>query len=190
MVTTALSGNEVQPPQPAPVGHRCMTVRRCLPYPDKRLNTAAAPVAEINDDIRALWADMIDTMDAMPGYGLAAPQIGVMLRLAVVDCSEARGQAVVMANPEILHASGQLRDHDEASPNLPGVSAVIRRPRAVTVRYMNADGAMEDRDFVALWATSAQHQIDHLNGRMYFDHLTPLRRRMLMARAQKLRLRV
>lgn len=166
-----------------------MTVRPCIPYPDKRLKTPADPVAAITDEIRAIWADMVDTMDAMPGYGLGAPQIGVMLRLAVVDCSDARGQAVLMANPEVLHASGQFREHEEASPNLPGVSAVISRPRAVTVRFLNADGAMEDRDFVNLWATSAQHQIDHLNGRMYFDHLKPLKRKMLIAKSEKLRAR-
>jgi peptide deformylase len=130
---------------------------------------------------------MIDTMDAMPGYGLAAVQIGVALRLAVVDCSEARGQAVRMANPVVLHSSGQLREHEEASPNLPGVSAVIARPRAVTVRFLNADGVMEDRDFVGLWATSVQHQIDHLAGKMYFDHLSALKRKMLIAKADKLR---
>ncbi|MCA3504751.1 MAG: peptide deformylase, partial [Rhodobacter sp.] len=120
---------------------------------------------------------------------LAAPQIGVGLRLAVVDCSEVRGQAILLANPSVLHASGQFRDHDEASPNLPGVSAVIRRPRAVTVRYMAADGAIVEQEFLDLWATSVQHQIDHLAGRMYFDHLSPLKRRMLIARAEKLRLR-
>jgi peptide deformylase len=143
-------------------------------------------VPTITDAVRALWADMIDTMDAMPGYGLAAVQIGVPLRLAVVDCSEARGQAIRMANPEVLHASGQLREHDEASPNLPGVSAVISRPRAVTVRFLNDQGAVEERDFVGLWATSVQHQIDHLAGKMYFDHLTALKRKMLIAKAQKL----
>ncbi|MDZ4096564.1 MAG: peptide deformylase, partial [Paracoccaceae bacterium] len=132
-------------------------------------------------------ADMVDTMEAMPGYGLAAPQIGVGLRLAVVDCSEARGQAILMANPEVLHASGQFRSHAEASPNLPGVAATISRPRAVTVRFLNAAGTWEDRDFVNLWATSVQHQIDHLNGRMFLDHLSPLKRRMLIARAEKLR---
>ncbi|GGE22483.1 peptide deformylase [Gemmobacter megaterium] len=155
-------------------------------WPDKRLRTAAAPVTAITDDVRAIWADMVETMDAMPGYGLAAPQIGVMLCLAVVDCSEDRGKAVLMANPEILHASGQMREHEEASPNLPGVSATISRPRAVTVRFLNADGQMEDRDFVHLWATSVQHQIDHLQGRMYFDRLSPLKRQMLLKRAAKL----
>ncbi len=163
-----------------------MTVRRCLPWPDPILRRPAADVPVITDEVRAIWADMIDTMEAMPGYGLAAVQIGVPLRLAVVDASEARGQAVRMANPEILHASVQPREHEAASPNLPGVSAVIQRPRAVTVRFLNEGGAVEERDFVGLWATSVQHQIDHLAGKMYFDHLSPLKRKMLIARAQKL----
>lgn len=164
-----------------------MTVRRCIPWPDKRLQTPAETVTEITDDIRAIWADMVDTMEAMPGYGLAAPQIGVMLRLAVVDCSTERGKAVLMANPEVLHASAQPRDHDEASPNLPGVHAKITRPRAVTVRFLNATGEMEDRDFVNLWATSVQHQIDHLNGKMYFDRLSKMKRDMLLKKARKSR---
>ena len=166
-----------------------MTVRLCIPYPAAILRSKAADVTEITDEVRAIWADMIETMDAMPGYGLAAVQIGIPLRLAVVDCSDARGQAVRMANPEVLHASGQLREHDEASPNLPGVSAVIKRPRAVTVRFLNADGQIEDRDFVNLWATSAQHQIDHLAGKMYFDHLSALKRKMLIAKSDKWRKR-
>jgi peptide deformylase len=147
-------------------------------------------VPEITEDIRSIWVDMVNTMDAMPGYGLAAVQIGIPLRLAVVDCSDERGQAILMANPEILHASGQFREHDEASPNLPGVSAVVRRPRAVTVRFLNATGQIEDRDFVNLWATSVQHQIDHLAGKMYFDHLSVLKRKMLLAKADKLRKRL
>jgi peptide deformylase len=163
-----------------------MTVRRCIPWPHPVLRSPAAEVDGVTDEIKAIWADMIETMDAMPGYGLAAVQVGVALRLAVVDCSTTRGQAVRMANPEVLHASVHLREHEEASPNLAGVSAVIRRPRAVTVRFMNAEGVMEDRDFVDLWATSVQHQIDHLAGKMYFDHLSPLKRKMLIAKAAKL----
>ena len=162
-----------------------MTARRCIPWPDARLRTPAADVPAITDDIRAIWTDMIDTMEAMPGVGLAAPQIGVMLRLAVVDASDKRGQAVRMANPEVVHASVQLRDHEEASPNLPGVSATISRPRAVLVRFLNEQGAVEERDFVGLWATSVQHQIDHLAGRMYFDHLSKVKRDMLIRRARK-----
>lgn len=164
-----------------------MTARPCIPWPDKRLRTPAASVEAITDDIREIWRDMIDTMEAMPGVGLGAPQIGVMLRLAVVDASEERGKAVRMANPEILHASVKLRPHDEASPNLPGVWATIERPRAVTVRFLNEAGDIEERDFIGLWATSVQHQIDHLNGKMYFDHLSKTRRAMLIKRAGKIR---
>jgi len=159
--------------------------RRCIPWPDTRLRTPATPVEAITDEIRTIWTDMIDTMEAMPGVGLAANQIGVMLRLAVVDASEARGQAVRMANPEVLHASVQPRSHDEASPNLPGVWATIERPRAVTVRFLNEAGEIEERDFVGLWATSVQHQIDHLNGKMYFDHLSKTKRDILLRKAKK-----
>ncbi|SFK13597.1 peptide deformylase [Celeribacter neptunius] len=162
------------------------TERPFLPYPDKRLKTAVPPVAEITDEIRNIWADMVETMDAMPGYGLAGPQIGVMQQLAVVDCSDERGKAVLLANPEVLHASAQLREHEEASPNLPGMSAAISRPRAVTVRFLNVNGEIEERDFVGLWATSVQHQIDHLNGKMYFDHLKPVKRQMFLKKAKKI----
>ncbi|MGV8988625.1 MAG: peptide deformylase [Cypionkella sp.] len=164
-------------------------IRVCVPWPNQVLRSVAADVDAITPEVRAIWADMVDTMEAMPGYGLAAVQIGVPLRLAVVDSSEERGKAVLMANPMVLHASGQMRTHEEASPNLPGVSAVVSRPRAVTVRFLNEAGQMEDRDFVHLWATSVQHQIDHLAGKMYFDHLSGLKRSMLISKAEKLRRR-
>lgn len=166
-----------------------MTSRICIPWPDKRLRMLATKIDEITDDIRAIWTDMVDTMEAMPGVGLAAPQIGVMLRLAVVDGSAERGRAVRMANPEILHASVELRAHDEASPNLPGMSATLKRPRAVTVRYLDANGMINRRDFVGLEATSVQHQIDHLNGRMYFDNLSKVKRDMFLRRARKVKVR-
>ncbi|GKY86927.1 peptide deformylase [Sinisalibacter aestuarii] len=163
------------------MGHRPFVM-----WPDKRLRSPAAPVAAITDETRAIWDEMIEAMEAMPGVGLAAVQLGIMQALAVVDASEDRGQAVRMANPEVLHASVQMREHDEASPNLPGVWARISRPRAVTVRFLNAAGEVEERDFVGLWATSVQHQIDHLNGRMYFDRLSKLKRDRLVAKARKL----
>ena len=163
-----------------------MTARLCIPWPDKRLRTKASPVEAITDEIRAIWSDIVDTMEAMPGVGLAAPQIVVMLRLAVVDASEERCKAVLIANPEIIDASGVFREHDEASPNLPGVSAVIKRPRGVSVRFLNSEGIIERRDYVGLWATSVKHQIDHLNGQMYFDRLSKVKRDMLLRRARKL----
>jgi peptide deformylase len=164
-----------------------MTVREILAWPDRRLRTPAADVAEITDATRAVWDDMIDTMEAMPGVGLAAVQIGVMQRLAVVDASGERGRAIRLANPEVIAASDEVRPHEEASPCLPGVSARIERPARVTVRFLNAAGAREEREFEGLWATSVQHQIDHLAGRMYFDRLSPVKRRMLLKKADKRR---
>jgi len=154
-------------------------------WPDQRLRTAAAPVETVTDEIRAIWDDMIETMDAMPGVGLAAPQIGVMLRLAVVDASDARGQAVRMANPELVQVSKAMRDHDEASPNLPGVHAKLSRPAQVSVSFIDHLGMRVRREFEGLWATSVQHQIDHLNGRMYFDNLSKVKRDMLLKKARK-----
>lgn len=164
-----------------------MTVRTCLAWPDKRLRTAAEPVDTLTDEDRQTWDDLVDTMEAMPGVGMGANQIGVLRRLIVVDASNERGQVVKMANPEVLHKSIELREHEEASPNLPGVSAVIKRPRAVTVRFMDENGEMAEKDFVGIWATSVQHQIDHINGTMYFDHLSRTKREMLIKKARKLK---
>ena len=163
-----------------------MTVRPILLWPDKRLRSPAAPVEAITDEIRAIWDDMIETMDAMPGVGLAAPQIGVMLRLAVVDASDRRNRRIRLANPEVLDASAVLADYTESSPCLPGVSAAVRRPRGVTVRYLDENGVITRRDFVGLEATSVQHQIDHLAGRLYVDRLSKVKRDMLLRRARKL----
>jgi peptide deformylase len=161
--------------------------RPILQWPDKRLRTPAAPVTEITDETRAIWDDMIDTMEAMPGVGLAAPQIGVMLRLAVVDASEERGRAVRLANPEVIEASEALYEHDEGSPCLPGVSAKLKRPKRVVVRFLNQDGVVDRKTFEEVWSTSIQHQIDHLNGKLYFHNLSKMKRDMLLKKAAKLR---
>lgn len=164
-----------------------MTVRPCIPWPDKRLVTAASPVEKITDDIRAIWQDMVDTMEAMPGVGLAAPQIGEMLRLAVVDASHERGKAVLMANPEIITASQEMREHIEGSPNLPGISAKLVRPARVDVRYMDHLGIYVRKEFKGLWSTSVQHQIDHLDGKLYVHRLSRTKRDMLLKKAAKSR---
>lgn len=156
-----------------------------LLWPDKRLQVAAQPVDEIDDSVRRIWDQMIGAMDAMPGYGLAAVQLGIMRRLAVVDCSTERGRAIRLANPEIVEASQELRSHDEASPNLPGLSAVVKRPAKVLVRFLGASGKKEEHEFEGLWATSVQHQIDHLNGAMFFDRLSGMKRKMLLKKWQK-----
>jgi peptide deformylase len=162
-----------------------MVVKNFLSWPDKRLRSRAHDITKITDSIISIWDDMIETMNAMPGIGLAAPQIGIDLRLAVVDASQARNKPVKLANPEILQASLEYSETEEASPNLRGISAKIKRPKKVTVRFLNKDGFIDRKDFTGLWATSIQHQIDHLNGKMFFDHLSKVRRDILLRKAKK-----
>ena len=160
--------------------------RSVVPWTHPCLRRAASPIEKITPEIEDIWRDMIAVMEAMPGVGLAAPQLGIGLRLAVMDASSARGEVLRMANPEILHVSAKVEMGEEASPNLPYVSAQIERPRGVTVRYMDEAGAWQEKDLVGLWARSTLHQVDHLNGRMYFDHLSKLKRDMLIKKARKL----
>ena len=162
-----------------------MAVKTFLKWPDKRLRIRARDIAEITEDVVLIWDDMIDTMNAMPGIGLAAPQIGIDLRLAVVDASESRNKPIKLANPEILQSSVEYNETEEASPNLRGISAKIKRPKKVTVRFLNKDGFIDRKDFTGLWATSVQHQIDHLNGKMFFDRLSKVKRDILLRKAIK-----
>ena len=162
-----------------------MGPRSIVSWPDKRLQTVATPVDVITDETLVIWNEMIGVMDAMPGYGLAAPQLGVMQRLAVIDCSNERGQAVRLANPVITAKSDELFEWNEASPNLPGLSAKLSRSARVTVAFVDEAGAHCTRNFEDLWATSVQHQIDHLNGKMFFDNLSRTKRQMLLKKARK-----
>ncbi len=159
--------------------------REILRWPDPRLGICADPVAQVTNDIRAIWDDMIDTMEAMPGYGLAAPQIGEMLRLAVVDCSDARGRAVRLANPEVVAVSPTCKPMPEASPCLPGVGANVLRPTWVDVSFLDKHGFRVRQKFEDMWAASVLHQIDHLNGRLYVENLSRTKRDMLIKKSLK-----
>lgn len=156
-------------------------------WPDKRLRSVSEAVDSVTDETRRIWEQMILAMETMPGVGLAAIQLGIPQRLAVVDASEERGRVIRMANPEILHSSAKMRTHQEGSPNLPDVWAKVERPRAVTIAFLNESGARVEQELVGLWATSAQHQIDHMNGRMFFDHLSKVKRDMLIKKSLKMR---
>ena len=164
-----------------------MPKRPILHWPDKRLAMPADPVGKVTDETRAIWNDMIDTMEAMPGWGLAAPQIGVMQRLAVVDPSEERGKAVRMADPEIIAVSQETRARTEASPCLRGVSAKVSRPVWVDVSYIDHVGLRVRQKFEDMWAVSVLHQIDHLNGKLYVSNLSRTKREMLIKKSLKAR---
>lgn len=166
-------------------------VRPLLRWPDQRLRQAAAAVGTPDDEARAVWADLLDTMAGMPAnVGLAAPQIGVLRALAVVDAGPdgpfGKAGPLCLADPEITWEDPALASHDEASPNLPGVAATVMRPAAVRVVYTDLHGQRVEAVFRSLWAASVQHQIDHLQGRMFFDRLGAVKRRMVLARAARI----
>lgn len=161
-------------------------IRATVPWPHACLTAVAAPVEVVTSEILDIWQNMISVMEAMPGVGLAAPQLGIGKRLAVVDASKSRGRVLRMANPQVLHVSNKIEFGEEASPNLPFVSAQVERPRGITVRYIDEYGELQEKDLIHLWARSTLHQIDHLNGLMYFDKLSKLKRDMLLKKAQKL----
>ena len=154
-------------------------------FPHPVLKARASEVDAVTDEVRAIWDEMLAAMYAMPGVGTTAPQLGIGLRLAVMDCSPSKDQPVRLANPEIIWASEEKSSFEEASPNLPGVSAWIDRPAEVEVAFLDEHGQQVQRKFTDLWATSVQHQIDHLNGMLFFDRLSPLKRRRLMEAHRK-----
>lgn len=153
-------------------------------YPDKRLAQVALPVAAVDHVVRGLWDEMLEAMYAMPGVGLAAPQLGVSLRLAVVDAGTDR-KPLRMANPKILEWSLETEAGQEGSPNLPGLWADVVRPREVTVEWLDETGARREQHLTGLWARSVQHQVDHLEGRLFIDRLGPVKRRMLLQKHAK-----
>ncbi|MEM9198320.1 MAG: peptide deformylase [Pseudomonadota bacterium] len=159
--------------------------RPFLIWPDARLRQAAAPVGPIDDGVHAVWAEMIAAMCAMPGLGLAAPQIGEMRALAIVDATGTGREVIRMADPALISASVETEMGAEASPNLPGVSAQILRPKSIRLAFTNPQGAREERDLTGLWARSALHQLDHLAGKLFVERLSATRRRMLLAKWHK-----
>lgn len=163
-----------------------MAIRPILRYPHPCLSTPASPVGPITDEIRAIWDDMVDTMEAMPGWGLAAPQIGVGLRLCVVDVSETRGQVIRMANPELQAvAEAGTAKGPEGSPCLDSIQVPVVRHRQVIATYTDETGARVTRTLDGNWAISAQHQLDHLNGKLIVDRLSRTKRDMLLRKYRK-----
>lgn len=163
-----------------------MSVRDILPYPDARLKQKAAPVGKVDDATRALWDDLNDTIHANNLVGMAAPQIGVGLRVAVVDCSISKNEPLFIADPEIIFASQEMQSFEEGSPNLPGVYAKVERSKQITFTYLDRTGMRVRKDVSELWATSLQHQIDHMDGKLFFDRLGAVKRKMVLAKAAKI----
>jgi peptide deformylase len=167
-----------------------MALRDILIHPDPRLKKVADPVPEISDEIRRLADDMLETMYDAPGIGLAAPQVGVNRRLLVMDCVKEEGAAarpMVLINPEITWESEALNTYEEGCLSIPEQYADVTRPAEVEVAWTGLDGKRHQERFDKLWATCVQHEIDHLNGTLFIDHLTMLKRQLITRKMVKLK---
>ena len=164
--------------------------RPILIHPDPRLKKVCAPVADVTDGLRNLAEDMLETMYDAPGIGLAAPQVGVLERLIVLDCVKEDGAAprpMVMLNPEIVAASEETSVYEEGCLSIPEEYAEITRPREIEVRWLGLDGKEHREGFDGLWATCVQHEIDHLDGKLFIDYLSAIKRQLITRRMQKLK---
>jgi peptide deformylase len=158
-----------------------------LLVPDPRLRAKARAVgAGDADAVRALAPRMLDAMYKAPGIGLAAPQVGALLRLVVVDLQpEERPAPMVLVNPEIVAASTETAVREEGCLSLPGQYAEVTRPARVKLRYLDLEGARREIEAEGLLATCLQHEVDHLNGVLFVDHISPLKRNMLLRKLAK-----
>lgn len=157
-----------------------------LEFPDPRLRTRAKPVAQVDAALRALIEDMFETMYTAPGVGLAASQVDVHQRLVVIDVSEEKDQPLVFINPEILTREGE-QNCEEGCLSVPTVFAKVARAERVRVRALDRHGKPFECDAEGLLAICIQHEIDHLDGKLFVDYLSPLRREMVRKKLQKLR---
>ena len=165
-------------------------IRPILLHPDPRLKKICADVPDLTDELRMLADDMLQTMYDAPGVGLAAPQIGILHRLIVLDGVKEEGETarpLIMFNPEIIASSDEKNVYEEGCLSIPDLFADVTRPKTVQVRWMDRDGKEQNEEMDGLWATCVQHEIDHLEGKLFIDHIKPLRRQMITRKMVKLK---
>jgi peptide deformylase len=163
-------------------------IRTILIHPDPRLKKPCEAVATVTPELRALADDMLETMYEAPGVGLAAPQIGVMQRIITMDCiKDGPPEPMVLLNPRVIWSSEDVNVYEEGCLSIPDQYAEVKRPASVTVEWMDLDGATQERTFTGLWATCVQHEIDHLDGKLFIDYLGPLKRQMITRKMEKLK---
>lgn len=164
-------------------------LRPILIHPDPRLKKLCDPITEFTPDLAELADDMLATMYDAPGVGLAAPQIGVMRRMIVMDCMKAPDEPrpIVLINPEITWSSEDTNVYEEGCLSIPDQFAEVTRPATVRARWQDLSGTPQEEEFTGLWATCVQHEIDHLNGKLFIDYLGPLKRQMITRKMEKLK---
>ncbi len=167
-----------------------MSLRRILIHPDPRLKKVAEPVARITPEIESLADDMLATMYDAPGIGLAAPQIGIASRIFVMDATrdpEAEKNPLVLVNPEITWTSDESNVYEEGCLSIPDQYGEVTRPAQVRMRWLGLNGKTHEQEFDGLAATCAQHELDHLNGVLFIDHLSAIKRQMITRKMVKLK---
>jgi peptide deformylase len=166
-----------------------MAIRPILVHPDPRLRKPAAPVEAVDQGVRELAADMLATMYDAPGIGLAATQLGLMKQIFVMDCAgkDEEPEPMVLINPEVVWRSDETATSEEGCLSIPEVYEDVTRPARVRVRWLGLDGEPHEAEFAERRAVCVQHEIDHLQGRLFIDYLSPVKRAMITARMKKLK---
>ena len=162
-----------------------MALLPILRYPDPRLHTRAAPVLKVDDSIRKLVADMAETMYEAPGIGLAATQVNVHQRVVVIDVSEDQSEPLVFINPDITVLDETQCDYDEGCLSVPGFYETVTRPQHIRVKALDRDGQPFEIEPQGLLAVCIQHEIDHLNGKLFVDHISGLKRDRIRKKLEK-----
>ena len=162
-----------------------MALLPILEFPDPRLRTVAKPVTEVDDKIRQLVDDMFDTMNDAPGIGLAASQVNVHKRVVVIDVSEDKSQPLVFINPEIEVLDSELSEYDEGCLSVPGFYETVVRPGHIRVKALDRNGNAFEIEPQGLLAVCIQHELDHLNGKLFVDHISPFKRTRIRAKLEK-----
>ena len=161
-----------------------MALRTILEFPDQRLRTRAQPVTQFDAELGKLIDDMFETMYAAPGIGLAATQVDVHKRVLVIDVSEGRNEPLVFINPEILQREG-VAETEEGCLSVPGIFDEVKRAAKVRVRSQDRTGAVVERDFEGVLAVCVQHEMDHLEGKLFVDYLSDLKRQRIRKKLEK-----
>jgi len=161
-----------------------MAILNILHYPDSRLRNKAEPVSEVNDEIRQLADDMLETMYDAPGIGLAAIQVNIRKRLIVIDISEDKSDPLVLINPEVIDAEGE-REFEEGCLSVPEAYEAVTRADRIKVKALNFDNESYEFDADGLLATCIQHEIDHLDGKLFVDYLSNLKRQRIRKKLEK-----
>ena len=162
-----------------------MAVLEILEFPDPRLRTVAAPVNSVTDKHRQLLDDMLETMYAAPGIGLAATQVNVHERILVIDLSEKQNDPLVFINPEVEILGKDLGEYDEGCLSVPGYYETVNRPQRIAVKALGRDGKPFSSEIEGLLAICLQHEIDHLDGKLFVDYLSPLKRNRIRKKLEK-----